>query len=336
MHDIAREANVALGTVSNVLNGSLSVREPVRERVNRAIETLGYEPNLFARALRKNRSETVGVLIPDITNPFFPAVVRGVEDVASTHDMRMVLCNTDDDPDREERLLHDLLLYKPAVVLAIPATGSRLSNKVALHAAAPIVCIDRAPDQWKGALVSGANEEGAYEATRYLLAMGHREIACITGPLHLQNAVDRLKGCKRAMSEQGIQLADGMVAQARFDRESGHQAALRLLRKRRIPTAIFATNDMMALGALQGIREMHLRCPEDISLVGFDNLEFADFIEPGLTSVSQPGYALGRKAAEIAFNLLASEEKRLDRIVLPVQLVIRRSVRRLTPDERET
>ena len=328
MHDIAREADVALGTVSNVLNGSASVRPHMRDRVNRAIARLGYEPNVFAQALRRNRSDIVGMLIPDITNPFFPAVVRGADDVASKHGLRLVLCNTDDNPEKERTLLRELLQYKPATILVIPATDSSLGALTKDLQTCPLVCIDRRPDNWKGSLITVANEEGGYIATRYLLAMGHRRIACITGPQHLQNSLERLRGYRRAMKEHGMRVSETMVAEGRFDRESGRQAALSLLGRKDAPTAIFAMNDLMALGALQGMREMHLRCPEDISLVGFDNLEFGEFVEPGLTSVVQPGYTLGQRAAEIAIRGLASPDEASASVVLPVELLIRRSVRR--------
>lgn len=329
MHDIAREAEVALGTVSNVLNGLPTVRPAVRERVNKAVRRLGYEPNVFAQALRRNRSEIVGMLIPDITNPFFPAVVRGAEDVAARHGLRLVLCNTDDDASKEEALLRELSQYKPATILIIPATDSTIGSSEPTSVSCPVVCIDRRPDEWKGSLVTVANEEGGYIASQYLTAMGHRTLGCITGPMHLQTSVERLSGFKRALKEQGIRLPRDRVVEGKFDRSSGYQAALTLLRQKMLPTAIFAMNDLMALGALQAIREMHLECPKDVSLVGFDNLEFGEFIDPGLTSVVQPGYDLGKRAAEVALRIVENVASPIESITLPVELIIRRSVRRL-------
>ena len=159
-----------------------------------------------------------------------------------------------------------------------------------------MVCIDRVPDGWKGDAVLVANADGAYLATRHLIQMGHKRLAVITGPLKLTNAAERLKGFTRALDEARIEIEPEFVQEARFDTASGYQAALRLLRMLPRPTAIFACNDLMAFGVLQAARELRLRCPEDLSIAGFDSLEFTKFTDPSLTSVYQPGYQLGATA----------------------------------------
>jgi DNA-binding LacI/PurR family transcriptional regulator len=175
MHQIARAAAVSLGTVSHVINDTATVREPLRQRVLAAVKSLGYEPNELSRGLRLNRTNIIGVIIPDITNPFFPGVVRGIEDVAYKDSYRLVLCNTDNDPHKEALCLGQLKSFLPAGILLIPAPDSTISKNIS---GPPVVCVDRRPDGWKGDIVTVANRDGAYKAAKHLIEMGHRQIWC--------------------------------------------------------------------------------------------------------------------------------------------------------------
>src|SRR5580692_12452763 len=206
MKDIARIAGVSLGTVSHVLNDSAGVREPVRQRVLKAVQAAGYQPSQLARGLRRDKTNMIGMIIPDITNPFFPAVVRGVEDVAFSNGYRLILCNTDNDHSKELVHLNELRTYLPAGLLVIPSNFSDLTAQTESYrkAGTAVVCVDRLPKRWNGDSATVANEEGAFQASRYLSHRGHRRLATITGPLHLNNAQQRLKGFKRAAKEAGI------------------------------------------------------------------------------------------------------------------------------------
>lgn len=327
IREIAKRAGVSIGTVSHVINGTAGVREQVRQRVLEAIRSLNYQPSQLGRGLRRNQTSMLGMIIPDVTNPFFPAVIRGVEDVAYRRSYRVVLCNTDNDR-KEISYLNELESYRPAGLLLIPAAESRVAaplNRLAASGA-PVVCIDRQPPGWKGDVVLVDNEEGTYNATRHLLRMGHRKLAVITGPQHLANAVQRLKGFQRALKEAKISIEPEYIQEARFDRHSGYDAAMRLLRMLPRPSAILACNDMMALGTLQAVRESNLRCPEEVSIVGFDNLEFTEFTAPALTSVHQPGYQLGATAARRLLERLDGLSPEPRTIVLQTELRIRSSV----------
>jgi DNA-binding LacI/PurR family transcriptional regulator len=327
MRQIAERAQVSIGTVSHVINGTAKVREKLRQRVLEAIRSLGYQPSQLARGLRRNQTSMLVMIIPDVTNPFFPAVVRGVEDVAYRGSFRLVLCNTDNDPRKEVSYLNELSSYRPAGWLVIPSVDSEIAPYLKPAASGPpVVCIDRQPKGWNGDVVLVANEEGAHCAARHLLRMGHRHLAVITGPLHLANAVERLKGFKRALAEAKVSIEPDYVQEARFERHSGYQAATRLLRMLPRPTAIFACNDLMALGVLLAAREFGLRCPEDISIVGFDNLDFAEFTAPALTTVCQPGYQLGTTAARLLLERIAGLKQPSKKVVLPTELKIRQSV----------
>jgi len=331
MQEIADRAHVSIGTVSNVVNGKAKVRESLRARVLAVIQELGYQPSQLARALRRSTTNIVGMIIPDISNPFFPAVVRGAEDVASKASYHLVLCNTDNDPAKERSYLDELRSYHPSGLLIIPAAGSKLTAELQPESGAhtPTVCVDRCPIDWKGDAVLVANEEGSYRITKYLIQMGHRHLATITGPLHLTNAAARLKGFEKAIKESGLKVAPEFIQEGQFDRMSGYQCGLRLLKMLPRPTAIFAANDMIALGVLLASKELELRCPEDISLAGFDNQEFAEFTNPALTTVHQPGYQLGATAARILLDRIRGKKGAAEQVVLPTEPKIRNSVARV-------
>jgi LacI family transcriptional regulator len=328
MKQIAQIADVSLGTVSHVLNGSARVREPLRRRVLEAVESLGYQPSQLARGLRRDKTNMIGMIIPDVTNPFFPAVVRGAEDLAFSNGYRLVLCNTDNDHAKELTHLNELRTYLPSGLIVIPSNFSDLTAQAQFYrqAGTAVVCVDRLPKHWNGDSVTANNEDGAYRATRYLLQMGHRQLATITGPLHLTNSQERLAGFRRALHEARISIAPEYVQETTFDKGGGYMKAALLLRMLPRPTAIFAGNDMIAFGVLLAIREAGLRCPEDISLMGFDNLDLAEMTNPALSSVSQPGYQLGMTAAQILLDRVAGDTGPAKHCVLETALTLRESV----------
>jgi len=328
INDIAREAGVSVGTVSNVLNNSVTVREVLRKRVLDAVDAVGYQPSQLARGLRRVKTNMIGMIIPDITNPFFPAVVRGAEDVAFSRGYRLILCNTDNDHAKEIAHLNELRTYLPAGLIVIPSNFSDLTEQAESYrkAGSAIVCVDRLPKHWQGDSVTVDNEGGAYAATRCLLSLGHRRIATITGPLYLTNAGERLAGFRRAMRGEDVAVAPEYIQEASFERQAGYSKTLLLLRMIPRPTAIFASNDMIAFGALQAFREVGVRCPEDISLIGFDDMEPAALLNPELSSVSQPGYQLGTTAASILLDRVNGDLSPPRQVVLQTALQPRRSV----------
>lgn len=328
MQEIAKMAGVSLGTVSHVLNNTANVRESTRQRVLEAVQLAGYQPSQLARGLRRDKTNMIGMIIPDITNPFFPAVVRGAEDVAFSHGYRLILCNTDNDHAKEIIHLTELRTYLPAGLIVIPSNFSDLTSQAESYrrAGSGVVCIDRLPSNWSGDSVTSNNEAGAYNATRHLIQLGHTRLAAITGPLHLTNAMDRLDGFKRATKEARLNLSPEYIQETSFDKQGGHAKTLTLLRMIPRPTAIFAGNDMIALGALLAVREAGLRCPEEISIMGFDDLELAETTNPSLSSVSQPGYQLGTTAARILIDRREGDTSPAKHIVLETLLHLRNSV----------
>lgn len=328
MKQIARLAGVSLGTVSHVLNGKVRVREPLRKRVLDAVEVTGYQPSQLARGLRREKTNILAMIIPDILNPFFPGIVRGAEDVAFANGYRLVLCNTDNDHEKEVMHLSALQTYLPSGLIVIPSDSSDLTVQAESYrnAGAAVICLDRLPRNWKGDSVTVNNGAGAANATSYLIGLGHRQLAAITGPLHLTNSQDRLNGFKRALRQAKIPLPAGYVQETTFDRAGGYAKANILLRMSPRPTAILACNDMIALGALMAIHEADLCCPADVSLIGFDGLDLTETTSPQLTSVYQSSYQMGAEAANLVLERLAHKESAARKIVLKTELRIRASV----------
>jgi DNA-binding LacI/PurR family transcriptional regulator len=328
MKEIAKISGVSLGTVSHVLNSSAKVREPLRKRVMEAVEALGYQPNQLARGLRLDKTNIIGMIIPDVTNPFFPAVVRGAEDVAFANGYRLILCNTDNDHSKEIVHLNELRTFLPSGLIVIPSNFSDLTAQVDSYrkTGTAVVCVDRLPRGWDGDTVTTDNEKGAYEAIKYVLRQGHRLLAMVMGPRHLTNAHDRFMGFKRALREENILIGPEYIQEASFDQHGGYAKTMLLLRMIPRPTLIFAANDMIAFGALLAFREAGLHCPDDISLIGFDNLQFAEMTSPPLSSVSQPGFQMGTNAAQILIERVRGDHGPAKHIVLETALTIRDSV----------
>ncbi len=324
--DIAREAGVSLGTVSNVINENAPVSDSLRKRVLDAISRLEYQPSQLARGLRRNKTAIMGMIIPDITNPFFPAVVRGAEDVAYQNSYQLMLCNADNDPAKERAYLHELRSYQMAGLILIPSVNSQMDPRKDLPRNCPVVCLDRRPPGWEGDSVTVDNTSGARAGTEHLLAMGHRRVSAITGNLRLANARERLEGFRVALKKAGVTLDPEYVQEGRFDRLSGYEKTRTLLQLRPRPTAIFASNDLIALGVLAALRESGLKSPDDISVLGFDDLEFAEFISPALTTIAQPGYQMGAKGANILVKRIQGSTHPTERVVLATELKIRQSV----------
>lgn len=324
---IAREAGVSLGTVSNVINGNVPVRPAMRGRVMEAIRALGYQPSSLARGLRQNRTAMIGMVIPDIANPFFPAVVRGVEDVAFKNSFRLVLCNTDNDSYKEESYFRDLQSYRTAGLILIPSEHGMINTITDLQSGdVPVVCLDRRPEHWTGDSVTANNTEGVFAATTHLIKLGHRSIAMIIGSLHLTNAVARLEGFHAALRKAKLEVNQEYIQEGRFDRLSGYEKMRILLQQRPLPTAVVCGNDLIALGVFSALREAGLRCPQDVSVVGFDDIELSELTEPSLTTVFQPGYQMGAQGAALLLKRLRGSRDPAQNIVLPTELKVRHSV----------
>lgn len=327
--EVAELAGVSVGTVSNVLTGAIPVRPALRDRVLRAIEKLDYHPNQVARSLKSRQTKMIGMVIPDITNPFFPLLVRGAEDVAFSRGYLLVTLNTDDHAEREKQVLSVARSRRLDGVLLVMAPGEGNVSHIrdAMEAGLPIVCVDRVPPGLKLDSVSVDNVEGVTTAIRHLVNMGHKRIGIITGSLQIPTAADRLKGYRAAMKEARLEVAPELIREGSFRVESGWRLSKELLLMQNPPTAIFASNALMMIGVLKALEETGIRCPEGVALACFDDLPVADVFRPHITAVSQPAYEIGRRSAELLIDRIEGKDtsKTPRRIRLSPELKIKES-----------
>ena len=301
IHDVARKAGVSSATVSHVINNSRFVAAETRQRVMEAIEALRYRRDGVARSLRRAKTSTIGVIIADISNPFFADLVRGIEDRIYGHEegFNLILCNTDEDA-AKERLYLDVLQERRIEGLIMVPTGENAAYiQDMTRSGLPIVFADRFVEGLEGDWVVVDSEDGAYALTSHLLANGHRRIAVLRAMLTASTLEKRIDGYRRALGEAGIPFDPSLVITCRHSIEDAHQAGLRILDSKDRPSAVFCTNNYMTLGMVQAITDRGLRCPQDIAVVGFDDFAWAASFSPRLTALAQPAYALGQEAADI-------------------------------------
>lgn len=320
---VARRAGVSKATVSHVVNQTRFVSAATKSRVRAAIDELGYHPSGVARSLKTQRTTTIAVLVSDISNPFFTAVVRGIEDGLSENDHQMFLCNTDEDAGKEDHYLRAMLAKRVDGLLIAPV-GRPEGFLGVIERHIPTLCIDRGTPDIELPVVGIDNEAAARDAVGHLIEHGHRRIAAIIGLPSVSTSRDRLAGYQRALRDAGIDPQDELVRQGSSKAEGGTAAARDLLARGPRPTAIFASNNLMTLGVLRALDELGLRCPEDVAVVGFDDHDWAPYFTPALTVVRQPTYELGRVAAALLLRAIGGE--RIDRVdLMRADLVVRAS-----------
>lgn len=326
--EVAKLAKVSVGTVSNVLSDSPRVGAAVRERVNAAIASLDYHPNHIARSLKTRQTKLLGMVMSDITNPFFPQLTRGAEDAALKHGYLLVASNTDDQFDREKLVLSVLRNRRVDGILLVVAPSPEGSEHIerTVSSGIPIVFLDRVPPGVRASSVAVDAVYGAEICVRHLASLGHRKIGVITGNLRLRTAADRLEGYKNALREAKIELDSSLVLEGDFRLESGYLLTKQLLLGRTRPTALFVANCMMALGALRALKELALRCPEDLALAVFDELPGNGSFYPEVTAVIQPAYQVGYLGAELLIQQIeGTSQDKYTEIKLKPELRIRES-----------
>ncbi len=297
--DVAHQAGVSTSTVSRVLNGNPQVDPQLVAKVNRAVKELNYRPNRVARSLRTRHNRVWALVISDIrTGPFFADFVRGVEDGAYEADYPMFLCNADEDVSKETRYLQLAIAENVTGVILTPA-GPTTDVRPLFDAGIPVVLADRKLPEHLADTVVADNIAGAMQAVDHLLANGYRRIACIAGPLTVSTGFERLAGYREALGRAGLAIDDSLVRVADFREQGGRQAMAELLKQKPRPDAVFISNNRMAAGALQVIEESKLAVPEDIAIVGYDEISWAPLLLYPLTTVSQPSYDLGHESARL-------------------------------------
>ncbi len=323
--DVASHAAVSVATVSAVINQNKYVSPELVQRVHSSIATLGYQRNSFARGLKTQVSHCIGLIVPDIMNPFYTNIARGVEDVAHAHNYSLILGNTDEDPEKEKKYLQ-LLESKQADGLIIAVTDRSYAYLQSLPIQnLALVSIDRSLFDLGVDTVMVENVEGARTAVEHLISLGHRRIGLLTGVRGIAPTEERIQGYTEALEKHGIAIDPTLIATTRPRVDGGKRGALQLLTQENRPTALFVMAGTMVIGALQTITRLGLRCPEDIALAGFDDFVWASVMRPHLTVVEQPTYEIGQQSARLLFERLQNREKTPTEIRLPTQLIVRES-----------
>jgi len=327
--DVANLAGVHPSTVSRVINDNSRISEKTKNKVLLIIKKLGYTPNAIARGLKTKRTQTLGMLIPDITNPFFAELARGVEDAANKNNFNVILCNTDDKL-KKERTYLEILRGKRVDGLILGTAHIRDKSILELEKKKfPYILVSRNIEGLDKNCVIVDDVAGGIMVTEYLIKLGHRRIAHITGPLKTRSALNRLKGYKLALKKYEIEYRDELVGEGDFRIKGGYQVMKRFLKLAEPPTAIFAANDLLALGAIQVILKKKYHIPEDFCIIGFDDIRLASFVYPPLTTVRQPMLEMGALAVKMLLKIIEEGEFNQKKEILEPKLIIRESCRKI-------
>lgn len=330
IYDVAREANVSMATVSRVVNNNPNVKPQTRKKVFDAIERLGYRPNAVARGLASKKTTTVGVVIPDISNSIFAEVARGIEDIANMYHYNIILCNADKRKDKEIRVINTLLEKQVDGLLFMGGAVTEEHIQAFKTSSVPIVLCATSDANESYPSVDINHEAAAADAVRNLIRQGHRRIGMISGTLEdPSNGYARYQGYKKAVEEAGIAFDESLIRIGNYRYESGSEVAQYFLGLSERPTAIFAANDEMAIGAIHAIQDAGLRVPDDISVISVDNVRMASMVRPQLTTVAQPMYDIGAVSMRLLTKLMNKETVQEHRVILPHEIIERQSVAHL-------
>lgn len=322
--DVAALAGISYTTVSHVVNKTRPVSQEVRLKVEAAIKSLDYVPSAVARSLKAKTTATIGLLVPNSLNPYFAELARGIEDYCERNGYCVILCNSDDNPEKQRSYLR-VLLEKRIDGLIVASAGGDIGLAQGLAGVkTPMVIVDRGLDGVDADLVRIDHEYGAYLATRHLLELGHRDIATIGGPSSTSVAQMRQAGFCRALKEAGVTVHPERMLESDFTSTGGYNAAAVLLESNP-PSAIFAGNDMIGIGVLRAAAERNVRVPSELSVIGFDDIQMSRYVYPALTTVGQSILQLGEMAAEVLLRRIATPSLVTDQRIVTPSIVLRES-----------
>lgn len=327
--DIAKLADVSIATVSKVVNHKdQNISEETRQRIWELIEEHHYVPNRIASSMITKKTHSIGLIIPDITNPFFPEVARGVEDYANAAGYHVVLCNSDNNPDKEVSYIA-MLQEKMVDGIIFTSSGLRMhDSKGLLKFQIPVITVDRDIENLKTqGKITVDNANGAYNGVSLLLSKGHKRILHLSGPLSSKPAEDRRIGYQMALQEYGVPYDEQLVYEGSYTTEWGYSGLKMAVEKQLAFDSIFCGNDLIAIGAMKALHELGIKVPEDVEIVGFDDIYIATIVTPNLTTIRQPNYLMGYKAAEMLIELIKHPNKHIEDVVLKTELIIRESTK---------
>ncbi|CEG25387.1 LacI family DNA-binding transcriptional regulator [Bacillus sp. B-jedd] len=320
IREVAKLAGVSVATVSRVLNEKGYVSEEARKKVQKAIDELDYRPNAVARSLFKKQSQTIGLMVPDIVNPFFPELARAVEDTLAKHGYTVILCNTDENAEKERTYLEMMMQkYIDGIIVASNTLSASQVTKYKI----PVVSIDREISKELPSIMV-ENKKGAAMAVRFLKEKGRQRIAHLKGPDYVPNALERCRGYLDEVENESW-FQESYIADGQYDMTASFNATVHLLQKHPEIDAIFAGNDLSAIGAIKAIYKLGKKVPEDVAVVGFDGIMLSESTTPELTTVAQPIYEIGERAATALVNIIEKQPMEETYVKLDVQLIERQS-----------
>jgi LacI family transcriptional regulator len=298
-HDVARLARVSVATVSAFTNGSAFVSDALRDRIRRAMVALDYHPDRVARSLRTGKTFAIGMIVPDVTNPFYPEVIRGVEQAAQQAGYSLVLVNANENPEQERRGLETLISMRADGLLIACCDNSAITYEVVERHNVPAVFLDRVPAQPGAVRISTDNFKAGWVATKHLIDLGHQGIAIVAGRTELSPHASRVEGFRKAMQEAGLPVLDDYFQTGSLSSQVGYRIGRQLLELSSPPTAIFCTNNKSLLGLVRAMADCRVDCPGQLSVIGFDDFAWTENFHPRLTTIVQPTEELGRRGTEI-------------------------------------
>ena len=332
--DVALKANVSTTTVSHVVNSTRFVSDKVRHEVELAIRELNYVPSAVARSLKSNSTKTIGMLIPNCSNPYFAEIVRSVEDHCFGAGYALILCNTDDDPHRQAAYLQVISEKRIDGTIIISTGEDKDLLRLLKGLTIPTVLLDREIEEVNCDLVETAHVQGAWMATEHLIGLGHRRIACLAGPTNLNSSAQRIEGWRSALAKSGLTAeASHLLWQSDFSSQGGFTTMQAILQAPKVPTAVFVCNDLMCIGAMSAAHQAGVRVPQDISLIGFDDIELARFASPALSTIAQPKHRIGVTAVDMLLERIQGGRVEARQVILQPELIIRNSTARTNHKE---
>ena len=323
MKEVAERAGVSLTTVSHVINNTRFVSEGVTSRVKAAMRELDYRPNELARSLRRGQTNTIGLILPDSSNPYFAEIGQAIESYAFDSGYSVILGNTSGKMEKEDHYINVLLTQQVAGIIFVAAGDQTSAVKELLIQKFPVVLVDRDLDEIQVDAVLLDNYNCGYMATDHLIQLGHKCIGLVTGPFNLTPSAERIVGYKDALNNAGLKCDDQLMIKGNFNPKSGYEAANVLLSLSKRPSAIFAMNDLMAIGVIRAATEQGLKIPDDLAIVVFDDIELASYTIPPLTTIAQPTKGISQLAVELLTERIDQPDLKPRRIIMNGELVVR-------------
>ncbi len=332
IHDIAKKLNISASTVSRALKDNPIISEATRKRIKKAAEEMGYRPNIMAANFRTKRTNTIGVIVPLINRHFFSSVISGIEEVAYDQGFTVTISQSNDNLEKEQKIAYTLFSNRvDGVILSIGMETKEIDHlQLFANRKVPMVFFDRIVEEIETHKIIVNDFEGAYKATQHLIEQGASRIAHIGGPLNLKIYENRQKGYCKALSDAGIEVDNSLIINGNLRRDDGYKATKKLVLAENRPDAIFCANDTTALSAIIFLQENGIKVPEEVAIVGFSNEPFSQVVTPTISTIRQPGFLIGKKAAELIIKQINSNKKSVvyETIVMPTELIIRESSKR--------